>query len=288
MRKHFPSRGLFTALLFSVFLTVLLACEGPSGSAGLPGAPGNPGNPGLAGAQGPPGDAGLPGNPGNPGNPGPPGLLGPPGPPGPAGQDAVSSEARVVVSKSSLTMDESVTVWGSGFLIGESVTLILVIDGQNQLVVGDADRFQTEANISGAFSVSFDSLGGSDDIVAMAPGIRTLLAMGGFGSVASTPVMITTAAMSTSPATSLAAGAVEPGDDTTIWGAGFMANEAVSIVAVAGADGEDRIIIGTQANASGAFSVDAEINLALGIYTLWASGDMGSQASAALLVALKD
>jgi len=185
-------------------------------------------------------------------------------------------------------MDESVSVWGSGFWIGESVTLILVIDGQNQLIIGDADRFQTEANVSGAFSVSFDSLGGSDDVAAMAPGIRTLLAMGGFGSVATTPVMITTAAMSTSPATSLAANPVEPGDDTTIWGAGFMPNEAVSIVAVAAADGEDRIIIGTQANASGAFSVEAEINLALGVYTLWATGDMGSQSSAPLLVALKE
>ena len=287
MRKHFPSRGLITALLFSMFLTVLLACEGPAGPGGLPGVPGNPGNPGFAGVQGPPGDPGLPGNPGNPGNPGPPGHQGPPGPPGPAGQDAVSPEARIVVSKSSLTLDEPVSVWGSGFLIGETVTLILVIDGQS-LVVGDEDRFHAQANASGAFTLSLDSLGGSDILAADATGIRTLLAVGGVGSVASAPVMITTTAMSTSPATSLLARPVQPGEDTTIWGGGFMPSEAVSIVAVAAAAGEDRIIIGTQANASGAFSVDAEINLVLGIYTLWATGDMGSEASSHLLVATKE
>jgi hypothetical protein len=183
-------------------------------------------------------------------------------------------------------MDEPVSVWGSGFLIGESVTLILVIDGQNQLIVGDADRFHAEANVSGAFTASLDSLGGSSGESTL--GIMTLLAMGGFGSIASTPVMITATPTSTSPATSLLAQPVEPGNDTTIWGAGFMANEAVSIVAVAAADGEDRIITGTRANASGAFSVVAEINLAVGVYTLWASGDMGSQASSHLLVAVKE
>ena len=63
MRKRIRSKGFIAALLFSVLVFALVACEGPAGPAGLPGLPGNPGNPGPEGSQGPQGDPGMPVNP---------------------------------------------------------------------------------------------------------------------------------------------------------------------------------------------------------------------------------
>ena len=80
---------------------------------------------------------------------------------------------------------------------------------------------------------------------------------------------------------------MEPGSDTTIWGAGFKSNEVVEIVAVGVLAGEDRIIVGGQANEFGAFQMLANIDLDIGIYTLRAIGDEESEATAAMLVAEK-
>ena len=87
---------------------------------------------------------------------------------------------------------------------------------------------------------------------------------------------------------SLTAGGVEPAAVATIVGAGFGADEFVSVAVVgAGASGGDIILKGGQANGSGAFSLTATINLDEGIYTLRATGADGSEASAPLVVAEK-
>ena len=93
-----------------------------------------------------------------------------------------------------------------------------------------------------------------------------------------------------SVSSSLTASEVEPAGDTTIAGAGFLANESVSIVVVgAGPTGDDMILDGDTANDSGAFSLIATIPTSLdeGIYTLRAIGADGSEATAALVVAEK-
>lgn len=87
---------------------------------------------------------------------------------------------------------------------------------------------------------------------------------------------------------SLAVGEVEPGADATIVGAGFGADEFVSVAVVgAGASGGDIILTGGQANGSGAFSLTAAISLDEGVYSLRATGADGSEATAPLVVAKK-
>ena len=162
------------ALLSSVLVFALMACEGPPGAPGLPGESGNPGNSGLAGPQGLPGAPGLPGPPGNPGNPGNPGAPGVPGPPGPPGPAAASPAASIALSKSVLSLaSDPVTISGSGFMPGESVQLELVIDQQRSIIAGGGRTAQVQANASGAFSISLDEIGSPGTDVF---GPRTLLA----------------------------------------------------------------------------------------------------------------
>ena len=86
--------------------------------------------------------------------------------------------------------------------------------------------------------------------------------------------------------TSLVANAVETGGVTTIWGAGFQAGESVTLTVLAVGGGVDKILISAPANDSGAFMVDAEIDLPVGIYTLVGTGSSGStETSAPLMVA---
>ena len=191
-------------------------------------------------------------------------------------------------SKSAMTMSEPFTVTGSGFIPGEPVVLQLAIGEFASPILGGARGSQVAANAAGAFSVSFDFVSEIASAIEQAPGDRTLVAQGADGSTASTPVKIVNSPRSTSPSSSLTAGGVEPAGDVTIVGAGFAPNEFVSIAAVgAGANGEDIILIGDQANGSGAFSLTATITLDEGIYTLRATGGNGSEASAALVVAEK-
>ena len=287
MRSHFPMKGIAIALLSTVLVFALIACTGPqgeSGLAGLPGNPGNPGEPGPAGAPGDPGKAGLPGNPGNPGAAGPPGAQGAQGAQGLSG---VSPQAAIVVSKNTLaTSDDAFAIWGSGFLPGEPVTLTLQVGQDEQIVLGGATGAQVTANGVGAFSASYDEVGGSDSSQAQAVGQRGFLASGADGSMASAPVKIVRSAvpeMSVDSSLSVAATAV--GNPIMIWGAGFEAGEAVTVIAIAAAQGgNDRILVGGNANDSGAFSLEAPNPVATGVYSLQAVGNMGSSASGVLVV----
>ena len=284
MSTRVSSRGIIVALLLSVSIFALIACTGPQGEAGRPGLSGSPGNPGSPGPQGPHGDAGLPGESGNPGEPGKPGLQGSEGPQGSPGADAVSPEAALMISKGMLTADEGFSVSGSGFQADEAVLLTV-----GEKIIGGGAGAQGQANAGGAFYITFGSMGVSVDA-----GPNTVRAEGGAGSAATIPVMvIDTAPDMTSPSSSLASTPISPGQDTTVYGAGFLPGEFVS-VSIIGAD-KDSVVGGGEANASGAFmltgrapiSADGVPVFGLGVYTLMAQGDMGSEATAPLLIIAK-
>lgn len=284
MSTRVSSRGIIVALLLSVSIFALIACTGPQGEAGRPGLSGSPGNPGSPGPQGPHGDAGLPGESGNPGEPGKPGLQGSEGPQGSPGADAVSPEAALMISKGMLTADEGFSVSGSGFQADEAVLLTV-----GEKIIGGGAGAQGQANAGGAFYINFGSMGVSVDA-----GPNTVRAEGGAGSAATIPVMvIDTAPDMTSPSSSLASTPISPGQDTTVYGAGFLPGEFVS-VSIIGAD-KDSVVGGGEANASGAFmltgrapiSADGVPVFGLGVYTLMAQGDMGSEATAPLLIIAK-
>ena len=275
MSKRFRDKGMILTLLFSVSVLALVACQGPAGPPGKAGLPGNPGNPGLPGLAGPQGEPGLPGLPGNPGNPGAPGQQGPPGDAGAAGAAAVSPQARLVLSANTVAQGAAISVWGSGFKANEPV-MITVNSGVAKRIMGGGTGAQVAANSAGAFAVDFS------DGINVDTGITTVLAEGGHGSLASSPVMVVTGLDSTSVSSSLASQAVASGGTTTIWGAGFNPGEYATVEIIG--RGKNRVIAGGEANSSGAFSFDVTISNSSGVYTLKANGDEGSEATGPLLV----
>ncbi len=226
------------------------------------------------------------------------------------GFDGALPDAMILVSSAVMSVDEPLTIAGSGFLPGEPVTLALVIDNIVSYVVGGRSAQQPTANAAGAFSVSFDSIsgsaGGERGALERAPGVRSILAVGEDGSRASFPVMIVSA---DAPYTSVSSGLVTTADtvlndetgglDTTITavGAGFMPNESVTITLLAAGTSADKFLVGATAKDSGAFEVsstlhgaapaegaDPEMPIGVGVYTVLAEGASGSIATAALVV----
>ena len=255
---------------------VLLApmgAQGLRGQQGLQGLRGEPGEQGSPGVQGPAGPRGTPGA---------PGAVGLPGPQGPPGDPAVSPQAALMTSKSTVALDEPLAIAGSGFRPSEAITLVLVTPA-TKIIIGGGSGSQITANGAGAFVLDVAAIGGS-----ASEGVHTLMAEGSDGSVASQPIVIAPPPpeppIPPMPGSSLVANAVEPGGTTTFWGAGFHADETVTLTALAASQGQDTIIIATPSNSSGAFTVNAEIELAVGIYTVKAVGTMGSEATAPLWV----
>jgi len=276
MTKRFSSRGSFIALIFTISMVVLLACTGSQGKPGLPGLSGAPGNPGNVGSPGAPGFAGFPGEPGFAGAPGAPGPAGPPGPVGLTGQ-GISPEAAI-------------TIRGSGFRPGEPVVLLLQVNNSLQVIIGGGRGAQVTANAAGVFEASFDAIGGATGTQRLAIGpLRAIVASGVDGSRASLPVAIVESpSPASSISSSLVASSVESGGTTSILGGGFQPDEFVTVSAVAASSGGlDRILVGGQANASGAFQFSIAIDLEEGVYTLRAAGDQNSEATAALVVGSK-
>ena len=299
MRKINIKSAVLAIIVSVMSVALFVGCEGsagPQGTAGLQGPQGIQGEPGLPG---------LPGLQGIPGNQGPPGAQGPQGPqgiPGLQGAQGVQGDVSVVevpaqdnsnisVSKTNLTTSEALTVNGSGFTAGESITLWLVLGGDQGIIVGGGTGSQVVANGSGAFSASFAEIGGGAVNHARAIGARTILAEGADGSRASAGVNIIAKAVNVSPASSLdvAEGYLEPvGGSATINGSGFQSGEAVAIHAVA-ASGGLNVLVGSVAsvNESGAFSVVVTDEMNAGVYSLEAKGTGGSVATAPLWVVAK-
>ena len=218
-----------------------------------------------------------------------------------------------MISAGVLSVDEPLSISGSGFLPGEPVTLSLVIDNIVSYVVGGRTAEQPTANAAGAFSVSFDSIkgggGGERGALARAPGVRTIRAFGADGSKASLPVTITSGP---APITSVSSSLVATADtvvnesgalDTTVTaaGAGFIAGEAVTVTILSLVEGADKILVGGTVNDSGAFLVestlagaapadgaDPEMAIEVGVYTVLAEGASGSVATGVLKVEMKE
>ena len=182
MRKINIKSAVLAIIVSVMSVALFVGCEGsagPQGTAGLQGPQGIQGEPGLPG---------LPGLQGIPGNQGPPGAQGPQGPqgiPGLQGAQGVQGDVSVVevpaadnstlsVSKTNFTTSEAITVNGSGFTVGESITLWLVLDGAQGIIVGGGTGSQVVATGSGAFSASFSEIGAGAGRHARAIGARTI------------------------------------------------------------------------------------------------------------------
>ena len=223
------------------------------------------------------------------------------------------SDAMIMVSSDVLTVDEPLNIVGSGFLPGEPVMLVLVIDDIIRYVVGGRTAEQPVADAKGAFAVRYDSIrgpgGGERGALYRAPGVRTIRAEGDDGSRASFPVLITMSASGPGQSGSLSATAETVLDeetnslDTTITavGAGFMPGEAVTVTIVSLVDGADKVLPTGAANAAGAFTLsitlwgappaegaDPEMPIAPGVYTALAEGSGGSEATGPLVVEKKE
>jgi hypothetical protein len=202
-----------------------------------------------------------------------------------------------MTDKNVVYLDEGLTVVGSGFQPFEPVQVFLNLGGVNTANLGFVDATQ-----GGAFVLNVESVGAVSrvdrhkDALLAAPAV-SLIVNGVDGSRASTPVMIQASAPppefrpppeEPSPATSLVAGCVVPGETITLWGAGYDAGANVSVLLITGAaSGGAPIrsaVASSKTNSNGAFSVDVMIDRDVGLYTLEALGTDKNFATAPLAV----
>ena len=188
------------ALLVSLLVAVLaISCSGPTGPAGSPGAPGLAGPVGATGAQGIQGVQGVSGPAGMAGGAGPAGPAGDKGPQGPAGPAGLKGgvgaagaagaagatgpagaaapqpAANITVHMTTVGTATAYSVWGSGFAVGEKVSVMLA-----NVSLGSAT-----ANASGAFELAVDNTK-----LPTTLGIYTASATGDMGSMASDALKI--------------------------------------------------------------------------------------------------
>jgi len=246
MRKYLPPNGFGLAVIIGILSVLLLAaCQGPPGAAGKAGFPGNPGNPGPQGeqgVQGVPGDPGEPGFPGNPGSPGNPGATGVTGSTGATGAAGVSPEAAMTASKPAFYLDEGLTIAGSGFRKFEPMIVYIDLGDGTEPNLGFVS-----ANRGGAWALDIKTIGELGGVATwstaiLEEGVVSVKADGADGSTASIPV--TVMGLTTPPAPepppqpgvapSLIGGTVALDGSITIWGAGYAANEIVTVFAVTG------------------------------------------------------
>ena len=196
-----------------------------------------------------------------------------------------------MVSSPVIYTDDALTVAGSGFPAGESVSVFILGTGVPAVFLGF-----TDADANGAWAMSWDMLSANKVVsgnagALAAAGILTISAEGSSGSKATIPVMAIagSAPMSLSVAASLnlRPPVVASGGTITVSGAGYGASEIVNIFVVTGflngvpvRDTFDR----GAAGAGGAFSKDVTVNLEPGVYTIEGFGDSGTVATGALVV----
>ena len=220
--------------------------------------------------------------------------------------------AMILVSSDTISLDQPLTIAGTGFRPGEPVRLVLVIDDVIRYVVGGHTAEQPVANAAGAFSVSFDSIRGYNvrdyGALARSLGDKTILAQGEDGSTASAPVKIVAwrhpPRPGPGPGSLVATADTVLNDETgglgitiTAAGAWFAPGEAVTVTILSLGDGADKVLTGITANESGAFKVsrtlagaapaegeDPEMPIEPRVYTVLAEGGYGTIATAALMV----
>ena len=258
--------GALVVLLSLSVALVIAACQGPAGPEGPEGPQG------LTGTDGPQGPSGPEGSPGRA---------------GPEGAPAPQPEAKIVLDKEVMTADQGLTVIGAGFQPSEGVALTVVI-GADSSTVFDT----TESSARGTFEVVVTEIT-KGAAAPLQPGLYTIKAVGELGSSASAPIRVVEA-LPTSPSASgvslsIAGGTegVEVGSGVTVLGSGFQPNESVITVIVEATPTGDVVLVGGRANTSGAFEFQSgpmSQSIEAGLYTVKATGDKGSVATALLKV----
>ncbi len=270
MTINLTRRSVLLAVLISMFsMMVLAACAGDAGKPGLagpPGLPGNPGLPGLQGVAGDPGEPGAPGLPGAPGAPGNPGLPGLQGPRGATGSAGVSPDAAIILAGSTLFLDSTANIWGSGFEKFEPLSIYVDLDNAPDVAKGVNLVIATAtADEGGAWSAAADPAVFTASVVfqpdtfkgnpnlakrffagVQAGAIMSLVALGEDGTKASTPILVKaqgpippiaapTAAKgsilvgSTTADGTFVNGLAEEGGDITVIAAGFDAGALIPL-----------------------------------------------------------
>jgi hypothetical protein len=225
---------------------------------------------------------------GIPGNPGPAGAPGLQGPPGIPGSNAMSPEAQIILDKYSSTLDSPLTIIGSGFTGGDNVQISVKLRTPNS-TFSVLLQEGIKVNWSGSFIVRLDDISTDVSYSSKIEGIVTILATGTrFDTRASAPLEIINndgaATFFIDNGADLVASPIQNGENSDIYGSGFVPEEEISVLIVGVNNGADKIIAGTEANYSGAFIVSPAIELEIGLYTIRAIGRLGSVATAPLLI----
>jgi hypothetical protein len=146
-----------------------------------------------------------------------------------------------------------------------------------------------KVNGTGSFIVRLDDISTDVSYSSKIEGIVTILATGTrFDTRASAPLEIINndgaATFFIDNGADLVASPIQNGENSDIYGSGFVPEEEISVLIVGVNNGADKIIAGTEANYSGAFIVSPAIELEIGLYTIRAIGRLGSVATAPLLI----
>lgn len=179
LRHDLLMLGRLLPLSLALVTIFFMGCQGQQGGLGSPASDALQ----SQDVRSEPQESGSPVNPGNSSGPGPAGPVGPASGPGPLG-------TSIEISKTELTLNESLEIAGVHFKPGEKVALLIFIDETLQPFIGGGTTAQATADAVGAFQISFERIGGVETVKAKAPGRRAVLAVGLEGSRASVPVRI--------------------------------------------------------------------------------------------------
>ena len=171
--------------------------------------------------------------------------------------------------------ESTIHVLGSGFKSKESV--VLYVDNDD---IDEIKLIEVIVNSSGLFEFQIDPKLSEGHYLIRAVGLEGTLATSSF-------LVEKSEQMDTPKGATIVATSVPPGEISDIYGSGFLIGEIVSVVILEAEDGADRIVAGNETNSSGAFLSSVKIDLKEGLYTIKAEGNLGSFATAPLLVASK-
>jgi len=187
-----------------------------------------------------------------------------------------------------ITPGENITVTGAGFQPYETVALTIQTGAESSSIFAGV-----VATDRGTFEASSKKGLIKRAAKRLQPGLYTIRAVGDQGSKASAPIRVveTLPTPPSEPGVNLVvvggAEGVEVGSRVTVLGSGFQPKEGVITIIVAATPAGDALLIGGQANSSGAFefrSRPMSKSIQPGVYTVKATGDKGSIATAILKV----
>ena len=183
-----------------------------------------------------------------------------------------NSNLGASLSVDSNNYGSKIHVMGSGFKSKESV--ILYVDNDE---IEDKKLIEVSANSSGLFELKIDTKLPQGHYLIRADGLE--------GTLATSSFLVDTSDIP--KGATIVATSVSTGEVSDIYGSGFLIGEIVSVVILEAEEGTNRIVAGNETNSSGAFLSSVVIDLEEGLYTIQAEGNLGSFATAPLLIASK-